>query len=176
MMPRLLRPLLMSLALLAAPAFATQYHVEVLVFRQSTSALPSTPAPEDWNSRTQTISAENTRTALYDTEIGRMQESGKYQILSRKAWLQQVTTDSPTISYSEGQLSDGHGQTDVLVRLTQKDDQAIELDLRAWANQFDANGFLTGSELLQQQRRLLPGQLIYIDHPTLGALVRVRQP
>lgn len=173
-MQRLLRPLLTSLALLAGPVMADPYQVEVLLFRQSAEQLPAHTVPEDWNQQSTPVTREFERTPLLETEATRLQEAGGYQILSRKAWLQDLGEQAQTISYSDGELRDGHGLVDVLVSLSQERDQRVTLDFTAWVNRFDADGFLTGSEQISQQRRLMPGQLIYIDHPSLGALLRLR--
>lgn len=171
-MPRLLRPLLLLLTLLSAPVFADgQYLVEVLVFRQSAQQLNTNPVPEDWNAGSTLLKRDQERTALFDTEIERMKQSQRYQILARKAWAQQIGTTPTAVSFSEGPLKDGHGVVDGMVTLRQ--DGFIEASFKGWINQFDANGFLAGSEMLQQKRRLLPGKVTYIDHPNLGALIRV---
>lgn len=172
-MPRLLRPLLIALLLIAPTAFAEAlYQVELIVFRQAQQTLnASQPAPEDWAGNAAAIAPESERSpALTDTAT-KLESSQGYQVLLHKAWQQGVSTSPAPLRFSAGKERDGHFPVEGVLDLTQG--RQLDLNLTTWINQFNADGFLAASERLQVQRRLLPGQLTYLDHPSLGVLIRV---
>ena len=172
-MLRLLRPLLIALLLIAPTAFAEAlYQVELIVFRQAEKAVPaSQPAPEDWAGKAAAIPAESERTpALADT-AAKLEGSQGYHVLLHKSWQQGVGSSPAPLRFATGKESDGHFPVEGVLDLTQG--RQLELKLQTWVNQFNGDGFLAASERLQIQRRLVPGQLTYLDHPSLGALIRV---
>lgn len=172
-MPRLLRPLLLALLLLAPAAFAEAlYQVELIVFRQAQQTLnASQPAPEDWAAGAAAIPAQNERTPALSDTAAKLEAGQGYQVLLHKSWQQGVTSSPQAVRFSTGKERDGHFPVEGTLDLTQG--SQLELKLQTWVNQFNADGFLAASERLQAKRRLLPGQLTYLDHPTLGALIRV---
>lgn len=172
-MLRLLRPLLVSLLLVAPTAFAEAlYRVDLIVFRQAEKPLDaSQPAPEDWAGSAALIAATDERSSALAHEAEKLQGDPGYRILLHKAWQQGVGSAAAPVRFVTGQQSDGHFPVEGVLDLTQ--DRQLELNLQAWVNRFNTAGFLAGSERLQIKRRLIPGQLVYIDHPSLGALIRV---
>ena len=42
-----------------------------------------------------------------------------------------------------------------------------------WVNRFGDDGFLAGSQHIRQGTRLKNGELTYLDHPSLGILIKV---
>lgn len=47
------------------------------------------------------------------------------------------------------------------------------MDADFWVNQFDADGLATASERIKHSSRLKNGQLTYLDHGSLGLLIKV---
>ena len=95
-----------------------------------------------------------------------------YPVLLHQAW-QQAADDPPrAVRFAAGTPCDRHAPVEGLLSLRQE--RHLELELHTWVNRCDADGFLVASERLQHKRRLIPGQLTYLDHPSLGALIRVR--
>lgn len=171
-MLRLLRPLLVSLLLIAPAAFADAlYQVELIVFRQAEKPVnASQPSPEDWANGASAIAAENERGIALGGEAEKLAAKG-YQVVLHKAWQQGVGGSSAPVRFSAGQEHDGHFPVEGVLALSQG--RQLELKLQSWINQFNRDGFLTGSERVQAQRGVLPGQLIYLDHPSAGALIRI---
>lgn len=171
-MLRLLRPLLVSLLLIAPAAFADAlYQVELIVFRQAEKPVnASQPSPEDWANGASAIAAENERGTALGGEAEKLAAKG-YQVVLHKAWQQGVGGSSAPVRFSAGQEHDGHFPVEGVLALSQG--RQLELKLQSWINQFNHDGFLTGSERVQAQRGVLPGQLIYLDHPSAGALIRI---
>jgi hypothetical protein len=164
---------LVSLLLIVPAAFAeTLYQVELIVFRQADKPVPSSqPAPEDWAAQAAAIPGDAKRSpALADT-AAKLESSGRYQVLLHQAWQQGITTSAAPVRFSDGKERDGHFPVEGVLDLSQE--RQLELKLQTWVNRFDGDGFLASSERLQAQRRLVPGQLTYLDHPSLGALIRV---
>lgn len=171
-MLRLLRPLLVSLLLIAPAAFAEAlYQVELIVFRQAEKAVPaSQPAPEDWAGKAAALPATAQRSPALTGEAEKLAAKG-YQVLLHQAWQQDVSGSPTAVRFSTGKERDGHFPVEGVLDLAQG--RQLELKLTTWVNRFNAEGFLAGSERLQIARRLIPGQLTYLDHPSLGALIRV---
>lgn len=88
-----------------------------------------------------------------------------------KAWQQGAGTSPAPVRFATGKESDGHFPVEGVLDLTQG--RQLELNLQTWVNQFNRDGFLASSERLQIQRRVLPGQPTYLDHPSIGALIRI---
>lgn len=171
-MLRLLRPLLVSLLLIAPAAFADAlYQVELIVFRQAEKPVnASQPSPEDWANGSATIAAENQRGIALNGEAEKLAAKG-YQVLLHQAWQQNVGSSPAPLRFSAGKEHDGHFPVEGVLSLAQG--RQVELKLQSWVNRFGQDGFLASSERLQAQRNLLPGQLTYLDHPSIGALIRI---
>ncbi len=172
-MPRLLRPLLLALLLVAPAAFAEAlYRVDLIVFRQGAQAVSaSQPAPEDWAGSAAGVAALDRRTPALAHEAERLQGAAGYQILLHQAWQQAIGSRPARVSFSDGAAHDGQFPVQGVLELGAG--RHLDLRLSAWVNRFDRDGLLLGSERLQVQRRLVPGQLTYLDHPSLGVLLRV---
>lgn len=172
-MPTTLRPLLLALLLIAAPGYAeTLYQVELIVFRQAPPVDASQPVPEDWAGAAPAIAAEAQRSPALEDTARQLNETLGYPVLLRQAW-QQAADDPPrAVRFAAGTPCDRHAPVEGLLSLRQE--RHLELELHTWVNRCDADGFLVASERLQHKRRLIPGQLTYLDHPSLGALIRVR--
>ncbi|WP_228489833.1 CsiV family protein, partial [Pseudomonas aeruginosa] len=49
----------------------------------------------------------------------------------------------------------------------------VDMEADFWVNRFGDDGFLAGSQHIRQGTRLKNGELTYLDHPSLGILIKV---
>jgi len=170
-MPWLTR-LTLLLALLAPPAFAEGlYQVELIVFRQTSApVLSSQRAPDDWAAGAP-LAAASVRSTALNSEAATLASSEDYQVLLHQAWQQQVSATKSTLALSDGQPQFGHFPVEGTLSLRQA--RFIEVKVDLWLNQFDADGLLSTSERLQQTSRLKNGEVTFIDHGSLGLLLKI---
>ncbi|UTW08415.1 CsiV family protein [Pseudomonas benzenivorans] len=161
------------LLLLAPPAFADGlYQVEVIVFRQSGEPVPaSQPAPDDWAQGALPIDVGGERATALNSEAAKLKAANGYQVLLHKAWSQNLSGSASRVALSTGGEQFGHFPVEGTLSLKQARFIDVEADL--WVNQFDASGLLQGSERIRQDSRLKTGELTYLDHGSLGLLIRV---
>lgn len=171
-MSRLLRPFLMALLLIAPASFAeTFYQVELIIFRQGSPVNANQVTPENWVKTAVPLPEQSLRSSALTDMATKLETQLGYKVLLHQAWKQAVGSQA-AVQFGTGNLTDGHKPVEGTLTLSQG--RGLELNLNAWVNRFDGNGFLASSEKLLQQRRILPDEMIYIDHPSLGALLRVR--
>ncbi|MGH8352265.1 MAG: CsiV family protein [Pseudomonas sp.] len=170
---RAFRSLALLLALLAPAAFADGlYQVELILFRQAGEAVPaSQPAPDDWATGALPLAAENERGTALNAEAAKLSPANGYQVLLHKAWAQNLSATPSKIALSTDEEQDGHFAAEGTLSLTQE--RYVDVDADFWVNQFDADGLLSGSERLKQSSRLKNGELTYLDHSSLGLLIKV---
>lgn len=170
---RLLRFLPLLLSLLSPLALADRlYEVEIIVFSQGGQPLPaSQPAPDDWAAGAQPLGAGSERPLALSSEASRLTPAKGYQVLLHQAWQQTLGSTPVTVAFSNGEASFAHYPVQGTLEL--KSVRFVDLDARIWVNRFDADGLLTGSEHLHQGARLKNGELTYLDHGSIGALIRV---
>jgi len=170
---RLLRNLTLLLGLFSPMAMAAGlYQVEVIFFRQAGEVIPSSQlAPEDWAFGSQTLAAESMRSTALKDQAAKLIPDNGYKVLLHQAWEQEVSANPMKVALTDGNQSFGHYPIEGI--LTLSEDPSINLEVNLWINQIDAEGVLTGSEQLKQATRLQAGKLTYIDHGSLGLLVRV---
>jgi hypothetical protein len=168
-----LLPLILLSLLGTAPAFAAgPYQVEVIVFRQAGEPIPaSQPAPEDWSQGAQPIDASRERSTALNSEAGKLSPANGYQVLLHKAWSQNLDGNVSSVALSSGNEQFGHFPVEGTLRLSQA--RFIDLEADLWVNQFDDSGLLSSSERIKQGSRLKSGELTYLDHGSLGLLIRV---
>lgn len=149
-----------------------QYQVEVIVFRQAGEPIPAAqPVPDDWAQGALPVDATRERATALNGEAARLNPSNGYQVLLHKAWLQTLGSAPSSAAISTGNEQFGHFPVEGTLRLTQA--RFIDVDADLWVNQFDASGLVTGSERIKQSSRLKSGELTYLDHGSLGLLIRV---
>jgi len=172
MRPLRFLPLLM--ALLAPTALAERlYEVELILFRQGGQVLPaSQPAAEDWASGSDRLGLESQRSTSLDGEAAKLKASGHYQVLLHQAWQRSLRANMERASFTSGEGSFDQYPVQGVIGLSLG--ETLELDVDIWVNQLDEQGLLLQSERLRQSRRLKAGELTYLDHGSLGALIRVR--
>lgn len=168
---RLLRLLPLLLTLLAPAAFADgSYQVEMIFFRQAGTPIPSSqPVPDDWAADSQ--APGNERSTALNAEAEKLSPANGYEVLLHKAWQQSIGATPVKVALSSGQQQLGHFPAEGTLSLSAV--SFVDIDADFWANQFDADGLVTGSERLKQHTRLKNGQLTYLDHGSLGILIKV---
>lgn len=171
---RLLRFLPLLLSLLSPLALADRlYEVEIIVFRQSGQPLPaSQPAPDDWAATARPLGAGSERPLALTGEAARLTPAKGYEVLLHQAWQQTLGSTPSVVAFNSGEASFAHHP--VQGTLQMKSVRFVDLEAQIWVNQFDVDGLLTGSEQLKQSARLKDGELTYLDHGSIGALIRIR--
>ncbi|TVP90101.1 MAG: hypothetical protein EA348_06835 [Pseudomonadaceae bacterium] len=178
-MRALTRSLLVLLSLTAMPALAqTLYQVEVVLFSQSGSALYSAPPDYRWADDAVWADRDNpadvrpvSDTLLrLNSQADRLRQNGN-TILLHKAWVQPADGNL-LVAAADGEPLDEVYPVQALVRLQR--DRFIELDATFWRNHINRESRnLAASERLRDQRRLRLDEVHYLDHQSIGALVRV---
>lgn len=158
--------------LLGAGAHADTYILEVVLFSQP-SAQWQQAEPPHWSWADQaTLLEQSARSDLRGIDSSRHQlqrdaerlTGNGYQVLLHRAWEQPADPDLQVAVHageSRGDLYPAQG----LVSLSSQG--ALQVDLEFWLNRDQ------GSEHLQQSRRLRLNETHYLDHQSLGMLVRV---
>ncbi|MGP0174015.1 CsiV family protein [Pseudomonas sp. NCHU5208] len=171
-MTRPLHLIALLLCLLAPSAFADRlYQVELLVFRQGGEPVIAPKiAPDDWAGNALPIGGSERSTAL-NGEAAKLNPGNGYQLLLHKAWSQTLgnTPSSVSITSGDGQL--GHYPVEGTLNFVQERFTDLNLDL--WINHFSADGLVEASEHMKVSQRLKDNSLAYLDHGSLGALIRI---
>ncbi|CDF85112.1 hypothetical protein PKB_3774 [Pseudomonas knackmussii B13] len=167
------RYLLLSLALLAPASFADDlYQVELILFQQEGDVVYSSqPAPDDWAKGAQPPAPDSRRPTAMDAQANKLAQAQGYHVLMHKAWKQAITDQPVKISLSEGQEQDGHFPVEGTLTLRQQ--RFVDTQVDFWINQFGGDGLLEHSQHMVQDVSLKNGVLAYLDHPSLGMLVKV---
>lgn len=170
---RLFRYLPLLLSLLAPAALADQlYEVDLILFRQgSEPILASQPAPDDWAAGARAPAAEDSRSTSLNSEAAKLSPGKGYEVLLHQAWQQNLGRTPSKVALSSGGETFGHHPVEGTLSL--KLVRFVDLDVDFWVNRLDADGLLSASERLKQSIRLKNGELTYLDHGSLGILVRV---
>ncbi|WP_137888006.1 CsiV family protein [Pseudomonas sp. 2FE] len=170
---RALHCLALLLTLIAPTAFADGlYQVELILFRQAGEPIPaSQTAPDDWAADAQALAAGSERGTALNAEAAKLTAANGYQVLLHQAWQQNVGEAPTKIALSSGQQQFGHFPVEGTLSLKQM--RFVDLESDFWINQFDADGLLSGSERLKQGTRLKTGELTFLDHGSLGLLIKV---
>ncbi|WAF87522.1 CsiV family protein [Metapseudomonas otitidis] len=170
---RAFRFITLLLALVAPSAFADGlYQVEMILFRQAGEPVPASQnAPDDWANGSQTLSSVGERATNLNNEAARLNPGAGYQVLLHKAWSQSIGAAPSKVAVTTGDGQLGHFPVEGTVELSQGRFTDVSVDF--WVNRFDASGLLSGSERIKQGTRLKSGELTYLDHSSLGILIRV---
>jgi len=168
-----LLPLILLSVLGTSLAWADSlYQVEVIVFRQAGEPIPAArPVPDDWAQGALPVDATQERATSLNGEAAKLNPSSGYQVLLHKAWSQTLGSAASSAAISTGNEQFGHFPVEGTLRLSRARFIDVEADL--WVNQFDASGLVNGSERIKQSSRLKSGELTYLDHGSLGLLIRV---
>lgn len=170
---RLLHVLPLLLCLLAPSAFAERlYQVELLVFRQAGAEAVTAPrvAPDDWAANALPIAGSERATAL-NNEAAKLSSSNGYQVLLHKAWSQTIGSNASRVSVNSGESHFNHHPVEGTLSFSQE--RFTDLDIELWINHFSADGLLDSSEHMKVNQRLKDNSLTFLDHGSLGALIRI---
>lgn len=170
---RLLRPFLLLLVLIAPVAFADgTYQVEMILFRQlGEPAAPLQYAPENWAANAQRITAGNERSLALGDLANKLTDSGNYQVLLHRAWLQDLSAEASKMAVTSGQEQFGHFPIEGTLSLGLSRFTDITADF--WVNRLDDHGVLISSERMSQSTRVKNGELTFLDNGSLAMLVKV---
>ena len=147
--------------------------VELVVFRQSSDSLPaSRVAPDSWAKGATPISAEMQRSTHLGHLTEKLTADNGYQVLLHSAWLQNSVDDSAQIAVSAGQKHFNHYPVEGTLSFTLDRTSTVLLDI--WINQFNPDKTLRSSERFKQKALVPNGQVTFVDHGTLGALIRIQ--
>lgn len=168
----LLRLLPLLLCLLAPSAFAERlYQVELLVFRQGGEPVtaPRT-APDDWAGTALPIAGTERATALNDA-AAKLSASNGYDLLLHKAWSQTIGSSPSRVAVQAGNEQFGHSPVEGTLSFTQE--RFTDLDIELWINHFANDGLVASSEYMKVAQRLKDNSLTFLDHGSLGVLIRI---
>ena len=170
---RLFHSLILLLTLVAPAAFADgSYQVEMILFRQTGEPAATRQfAPEDWDAGAPRVDASNERTPALNDVAAKLQDSGNYQVLLRRAWRQSIGSEPSRMAVTGGEEQLGHFPIEGTVSVAQARFTDIAADF--WVNQLDTHGVLTSSERMKQTVRVRNGELTYLDNGSLALLVRI---
>ncbi|MGE4406821.1 CsiV family protein [Pseudomonas sp.] len=166
-----LRCLALLAMLVAPPALAdTLYRVELLLFRHGAPLEASQRAPYDWMRDALPLAAANERAPALGEVAARLEASDGYRVLLHQAWQQPLGERGVRLAFSQGEPHFEHFPLQGTLGLRQG--RWLEVDARFWLNRFGEYGQLLGSQYLRQTFQLRPGELRYIDHDSLGLLIK----
>lgn len=164
--------LLFTLCSTQALASETQL-VELIVFRQSSDGLTaSRVAPDTWANAATPITAKMQRSTHLGHLTEKLTPDNGYQVILHRAWLQESNDNSAQIAISEGKEHFGHYPIEGTLDFALDRTSTVQLDL--WINQFNADQTLRSSERFKQKALVPNGEVTFVDHGTLGALIRIQ--
>jgi len=152
---------------------ADAHHIEVIIFRQAGAepVINSRVAPDSWMEGAQQLEPEQFRSSLLDNVVSKLVAENGYRILLHRAWQQADSPNFSSTALSSGEEVFGHHPIEGTFTIRQ--DKANEIELSFWVNQFQADGNLLSSEQFKQTTVIPYKELSFIDHGSLGALIRV---
>lgn len=167
------RYLPLLLALIAPASFADDlYQVELILFQQEGDVVYSSqPAPDDWAKSAQPLGEDARRPTAMDAQANKLAQAQGYHVLMHKAWKQSIGDTPVKIALSEGRQQDDHFPVEGTISLRQQ--RFVDTQVDFWINQFGADGLLANSQHMVQDVSLKNDVLAYLDHPSLGMLIRV---
>ncbi|HHX36292.1 MAG TPA: hypothetical protein GX719_13600 [Gammaproteobacteria bacterium] len=171
---RYLVHLVLLLTLCSTQALANGTHVvELMIFRQSSESIPASRiAPDNWANDATLVTSGMLRSTHLDHLAAKLTPDAGYEILLHKAWLQNSTDGSAQVAISEGQEYFEHFPIEGTLNFTLDRASTVQFDL--WINQFNSDQTLRSSERFKQKTIVANDQVTFVDHSTLGALIRIQ--
>ncbi|NLU12083.1 MAG: hypothetical protein GXX06_02630 [Gammaproteobacteria bacterium] len=164
--------LLLTLCSTHALANDTQ-QVELIIFRQSSQTIPASQvAPDNWANGATPVTREMLRSTQLDHFVKKLTPANGYQVLLHKAWLQTSNGTSVQVAVSEGTESFAHYPVEGTISMELERTSQVQMDF--WINQFNPDATLLSSERFKQSALVANDQVTFIDHGTLGALIRIQ--
>lgn len=162
---------------LAQAQSQNSYQVEVVIFSQPSAQLTPGTAPDyGWaeqathlteTTRSDVRSLDSSRLAL-SSDASKLRSQG-YKIVLHKIWTQ-PDNKGLAVAVHEGEEIDGLYPVQALLSLGQE--RLLEVDITAWINNRTQDGEFV-SERIKQIRRLRLDETHYLDHQSMGMLVRI---
>lgn len=177
---------LLAMALLSFSALAqAQYLVEVVVFSQpGASIVPGAPPEHDWDQRAVSLE-DTTRTDVryidesrysLDSQVEKLTAQG-YQIKLHRAWTQPAEAGISVAVRDGSNLTEAAGESLYPVQgLVTLHDEPLTAAVSFWLNQAGGNMAEPVSERLHMTRRLRLNEVHYLDHKSMGMLIRISRP
>lgn len=179
-------PALLALTVLASTVHAQDagtYQVETIVFAQPSAPISGNRAP-DYTWADDAVMLEDTARSdvrkldvtqhRMDREADKLTANG-YQILMHQAWIQPADSNLK-VAVHQGATLGEHYPIEAVVGL-QRGEESMALGVKAWrhtgARSQDGQANTIVSEKLHQSRRLRLNEVHYLDHQSMGMLVRV---
>ena len=170
-----LRYLSLLLVLLCPVAQAEpMVQVELLLFRHTdTPLIASQPPAHNWAEGSSTLVERNEIPLSMGEAAAKLIPEQGYSILLHKAWRQTMTAATATLAVKSGQAQFEFYPIQGRLNLSFGDQISVETDI--WVNRFDELGRIVACEYLEQKFRVRPNEIRYVDHGSLGLLVKVNR-
>lgn len=148
--------------------------VELVIFRHAeTPLIASQPPKATWDEGAKTLVERNeVPTALTDA-VAKLTPQKGYRVLLHKAWRQTMTGSTLDLAVKSGVAQFEFYPIQARLRLSFGDQ--VSIDSRVWVNQFDEQGRITGTERLAQKFKVRTNEVRYLDHGSLGLLIKISQ-
>lgn len=178
--------LLAALTLLSCSAMAqAQYLVEVVVFSQPGAQIVPGASPEhDWDwqaisldatTRSDVRNIDRTRYSL-DSQVSKLEAKG-YTIRLHRAWTQPAESGLRVALHEGDKLAAPNGDSLYPVQgVVSLDGDPLTANVTFWLNHAGESMAEPISERLHSTRRLRVNEVHYLDHKSMGLLVRISQP
>lgn len=157
-----------------AQAAEPMVQVELLLFRHTdTPLVASQPPTHTWAEGAKTLTERNEVPSALDDAAAKLTPSQGYRVLLHKAWRQTITTPMVDLAIKNGSPQFEFYPIQGRLRLSFGDQ--ISVDSNLWVNQFDDQGRVTASEHLSQKFKVRANEVRYLDHGSLGLLIKISQ-
>ncbi|WP_022962371.1 CsiV family protein [Halopseudomonas pelagia] len=162
---------------LAQAQSQNNYQVELVIFSQPSAQLTPGTAPSYGWADQATKLGETTRSDVrildssrhrLSSDAGKLSAQG-YKVVLHQAWTQ-PDDNNLVIAVHEGQEMDGVYPVQALISLGRE--RLLEVDITAWINNQTQERELV-SERIKQIRRLRLNETHYLDHQSMGMLIRI---
>lgn len=172
--PRIILTLVLSFICAWAQAADPMVQVEVLLFRQGdTPLIASQPPAPNWAEGSSLLTERNEVPLSMAEQAAKLTPDQGYQILLHKAWRQPMKGVTADLSIKEGQGLFEFFPIQGRLRLSFGEQISMSTDI--WLNTLDEQGRITASEHSDQNFRVRLNEIRYLDHGSLGVLIRVNK-
>ncbi|MDO9163023.1 MAG: CsiV family protein [Methylococcaceae bacterium] len=154
-------------------AEARAYQVELIVFTQdfpNTELFDQTESKITWPAGITEISDQQraTNTTL-DESLSLLSKSPNYRVIKYASWVQKLTADSTGVPV---RIRSADGQLNGYLQLLQEQTLRVEVDLEYPSGQSDSYGNMVLYRL-NEKRSIKLDDIYYLDHPRIGAILKV---
>jgi hypothetical protein len=112
------------------------------------------------------------RSTQLDLLAKKLTPDNGYQVIMHKAWLQNNDGTTTQVAISDGRAHFQHYPIEGTLSFNLERSNSVQLDL--WINQFNPDKTLRSSERFKQKTLVVNGQVTFVDHGNLGALIRIQ--